>query len=126
MATATSEAPGGTTVELDLGNGHTTGPVPLEEFGERIGRARDGMRRGNQLSFDVGSAGGSPDFATLKVAGELPLARDLKRQVEVIVTVSLDDGTVLTTGRRKVTGVHFKDVEDKHGAITTTRIHTVG
>jgi len=90
------------TVEITTPDGATTGPIPMDEFERRAAQIRGGTRR--QLSFDVGSAGGSPDFGSVKFGGSLLLDRDLER---------------------KVVAVGFKDTEDKHGDIITERIHTV-
>ena len=79
-----------------------------------------------QLSFKVGLPGNKPDFGSCKIGGDFSVAEDLKRRQEVVVTISLPDGTVLAHGPRKVTGIHFKDTEDQYGNVTTERIHTLG
>lgn len=94
------------------------------DLADRLEGARDRMR-GEQLSFNVGQAGGKPDFASVKIGGDFAIGKDLKRRTQVVVTVALDDGTVLCQGRRTVSSIQFKDTEDKHGDVTTERIHTV-
>lgn len=113
MATTTDD-----TMTVQIGDDP---PVTLTP--EQIDRAADRLRQ-RQLTFDVGKAGGSPDLASIKIAGSLPLWRDLKRQTVVHVTVTDEFGEVIVDSDAKITGVAFKDDEDKHGNITTERIHT--
>lgn len=99
--------------------------TPERELEHLEQQAKSGQR-GQQLSFNVGLPGNKPDFGEVKISGGFFVGHDLKRQAEVIVTVTDTDGTVLAHGKRKVTGIHFKDNEDAHGNVSTTRIHTLG
>jgi hypothetical protein len=113
-----------TQVSITTSDGRTTEMGSLSEFEERTDDAVRRLR-GEQLSFQVGLPGNKPDVGSVKVSGSLGVGRDLRRQQEVVVTVALADGTVLASGHGKVTGIGFKDTEDKYGLVTTERIHTI-
>lgn len=114
MATATDEStPKVPTITL-----------PAETAAEQLDRAAERIRnRNRQLTFDVGQAGGEPDYASLKIAGDFGIRRDLKRRSEVHVVVTDSYGEVLVEGDATVTSVQFKDKTDAHGNVTTERIH---
>ncbi len=112
-----------TTMEIH-GDGFSSGPIPVDEFGDAVDAAAARLRN-RQLSFDVGVAGGQPDFASLKISGDLGIGQDLKRRRSVQVSVTTEDGELLAQASGVVTGIAFRDKEDKHGNVTVERIHTI-
>ena len=116
MSTMTDD----TTVTFQTGDGEPVGPFTTDE----IERTAEGLRPKRQLTFDVGSAGGEPDFASLKIAGSFTVWKDLKRRSFVHVTVTDHFGEMVCEADGTISGVMFKDKEDQHGNISTERIHT--
>jgi hypothetical protein len=100
---------------------------------EELDEARDRVRHENsdqlfdapsQLSFDLGAGRkDAPDFASLKITGDIGLVADLKRRQNVTVTVTDHLGEVIATRPATITGIAFKDKTDKYGT-TTERVHT--
>lgn len=113
-----------TTVELRAENG-SSGPIPLDEFSERADAAIDRLRSG-QLSFELGTGRrDAPDFATLKIAGQLGVTEDLLYGQPVTVRViDQRSGEVIAEGSAVVGYPSFKDHFDKHGGKTVERLHT--
>lgn len=113
------------TVEFTTENG-TSGPIPYEEFEDRANAAveRIRARTGEQLSFDTGAGfKATPDFATLKIAGQFGVTRDLRYKEAVNVTVTDLHGEVICSGPATVGWPAFKDKTS--GELTfTERAHT--
>lgn len=129
---ATTETKGTTTVTL-------TGD-DLERMGDLADALRDGREAEeesddaadgqlfdapSQLSFNLGTGRrDSPDFATVKVAGQLSVDLDLKYAQTVWVRVTGRDGEVISEGTATLGYPAFKDHFDKYGSKTVERIHT--
>jgi hypothetical protein len=118
MATTTNE----TTVSIEY-DGKKTEPVTLSEFERRTDQAIDRLR-GEQLSFDTGAGfKAAPDFATLKIAGQFGVERDLRYKEAVTITVTDANGELLTTSPATIGWPSFKDKTT--GELTfTERAHT--
>lgn len=79
----------------------------------------------SQLSFNLGTGRrDAPDFATVKIAGQLDVSKDLLYGQSVTVTVTDHHGEVIAEGAAAVGYPAFKDHFDKHGGKTVERIHT--
>ena len=106
----------------------TTPEQELDEARERLqGEHPDGalFDAPSQLSFDLGTGRrATPDFATLKIAGQLSVSENLLYAQTVHVTVTDHHGEVLTEGSATVGYPAFKDHYDKYGGKSVERIHT--
>ncbi len=108
----------------------TMDPPTSAELDEARDRLRDDAPDGalfdapSQLSSDIGAGRkDAPDFATLKVTGDIGLVADLKRRQNITVTVTDHLGEVICSRPATVTSIQFKDKTDQHGVTTTERIH---
>lgn len=80
---------------------------------------------GENLSFDLGTGTrDNPDFATVKISGQLTINRDLLYGQYVKVQLVDHAGEVLAEGNAGVGYPGFKDHWDKQGGKTVERIHT--
>lgn len=117
MAT-TTDAP--TAEELDEARDRVREELSDEE--------RDQRRHAHltpQLSFDLGTGrGDSPDFATVKVGGQLGVERNLRYAEPVTVTITNRHGEVIAEASATIGYPAFKDHFDKYGTKTVERIHT--
>ncbi len=79
-----------------------------------------------QISFDLGTRGDArPDFATVKIGGDLLVTHDIAVGEEVTVTVTDRHGEVIAEGKAVCDWPRFKTTIDKHDIATTERIHPV-
>lgn len=77
-----------------------------------------------QLSFDVGGA--TPDLASVKVTGDMPVDRDLRKGDQLHITVTTLDGEVVASRDGFVSAISFVDKLDKFGDVESTeRAHKV-
>lgn len=63
-------------------------------------------------------------FGTVKLRGKLRVPRDLARREELTVTIADLDGLIVASGQLRVSGLAFKDIEDRGHPIGVERIHT--
>ncbi len=101
----------------------TTPEAELDAVRDRL-RHEAIDRLGEQLTFDTGAGfKAAPDFATLKIAGQFGVERDLRYKESVTVTVTDMHGEVLCSGPATVGWPAFKDKTS--GEMTfTERAHT--
>lgn len=135
-ATTTEE----TTVTVTGPDGETVGPFPANKLGEHgedfkplVERAltnaghtveRDVVLGSGQLSFALGTGRkDAPDFASLKIAGQLAVEKDLLYGQPVTIMVTDSHGEVIAEGSAAVGYPAFKDHFDKHGGKTVERMH---
>ena len=78
-----------------------------------------------QLSFDLGTGRrDSPDFATLKIPGQIRVQRDLHYQEGVTITITDAHGEVIASAAATLGYPVFKDHFDKHDTKTVERVHS--
>lgn len=96
--------------------------IPVDEF---EGAMNEILDAGTQLTFDLGvPRRGGPDFATLKITGQLPVTRNLLYSEHVTVQIVDRVGEVLAEAPATVGYPTFKDHYDKSGGKTIERVHT--
>lgn len=102
----------------------TEPPTTRNGFDDAIDGARDRLQA-PQLSFELGTGRrDNPDFATLKISGQLAVDQNLLYGAPVTITVTDPGGEVIATGSAAVGYPGFKDHFDKLGSKTVERLHT--
>lgn len=114
------------TIEISTPDGKTTGPIPYEDFAERAERGADRLRSESQLSFNLGTGRGlAPDYATLKIKGDMPVKVDLLYgQAVSIQVIDRRSGEMIAEADAGILYPTFVDHFDTHGSRIIERKHT--